>query len=728
MILNNAPVNEAIVSNVAEIGEFRIRNSAKAFSILSSGLYANKIRAIIRELSCNAVDSHTAAGKIDTPFDVHLPNQLDPYFSIRDYGTGLTHDQVTNIYTTYFESTKTDSNAFIGALGLGSKSPFSYTDNFTVTAIKDGKKGIYSAFINEQGVPSIALMMQEDTDEPAGVEVKFSVNDYYDYGKFRSEAQSVYKHFALKPVVSGCENFKIEEVAYERKDIIPGVHSLGGYSRSYNSSAVMGNISYPIDIPQADTVLGNLAPLLRCGLELHFSIGELDFQASREGLSYIPQTITSIKNKLAELNNALVDVLKVEADAIENLWERAVFLHKKAQHSLWAAASNQYAQTYKLETYDHTVQHYQALKKWALKVEDLAKNYNIVIRSFIRHGNSASVTVNKSNLEYDNTKPAVNGHYVTWQSWNITVDTDTHFVINDTKTGGFERAKYHYRTTPCPVYSRRVIVLDAADKSKDMKTDEFFKAICNPPEGQRVKLSSLADKPRASAGVSKNVSILKLERRGGRGYRRSEDDMVWRDASKLSAFDKTTKYYYVPLSGFQMISNKGYTSGKELYEDITSLPGLFNSQVIYGVRKGDIDEIKKLKNWINLEDHIGANLPSINKKFLMSVVKTKLESGNILKFSTDVLKHLKSDSPYAVLVNDFKNVEAFNGSTYQIERLFKRFSPTTSLKPDNLLKEYQERVNEISKRYPLIEEINTWRVSAVALAEYITLIDNSKAV
>ena len=125
MILNNAPQAEAVLSNVGEIGEFRIRNSAKAFNILSSGLYANKIRAIVRELSCNAVDSHVAAGKQDTPFDIHLPNTLEPWFSIRDYGLGLSHDQVINIYTTYFESTKTDSNEFIGALGLGSKSPFS---------------------------------------------------------------------------------------------------------------------------------------------------------------------------------------------------------------------------------------------------------------------------------------------------------------------------------------------------------------------------------------------------------------------------------------------------------------------------------------------------------------------------------------------------------------------------------------------------------------------------
>ena len=84
MIINSAPQNEAILSNVGEVGEFRIRNSAKAFKILSDGLYANKIRAIIRELSCNAVDSHVAAGKADVPFSVHLPNQLEPWFSIRD--------------------------------------------------------------------------------------------------------------------------------------------------------------------------------------------------------------------------------------------------------------------------------------------------------------------------------------------------------------------------------------------------------------------------------------------------------------------------------------------------------------------------------------------------------------------------------------------------------------------------------------------------------------------
>ena len=123
-------------------------NSAKAFSILSSGLYANKIRAIIRELSTNAYDSHVAAGCADRPFEVHLPTSLEPWFSVRDYGVGLSHQQVVNIYTTYFESTKTGSNDFVGALGLGSKSPFSYTENFGVTAVQNGHMGVYTALID----------------------------------------------------------------------------------------------------------------------------------------------------------------------------------------------------------------------------------------------------------------------------------------------------------------------------------------------------------------------------------------------------------------------------------------------------------------------------------------------------------------------------------------------------------------------------------------------------
>ena len=727
MILNNAPANEAIVSNVGEIGEFRIRNSAKAFSILSSGLYANKIRAVIRELSCNAVDSHAAAGKQDTPFDVHLPNTLSPHFSIRDYGTGLSHEQVTNIYTTYFESTKTASNQFIGALGLGSKSPFSYTDNFTVTAIQNGRKGIYTAFINEAGVPSIAQMMEEATNEPNGVEVKFAVTDRYDFDKFRQEARNVYKHFALRPVVSGNGDFGFDTPEYESRDIIPGVHSYKNQG-SRGSVAVMGNIAYPIEIPAADQSIDkDVRNLLTCGLEMHFTIGELDFQASREGLSYIPSTIAAIKSKLEQLNAALTVVIAREADAIENLWDRAVFLFKKKEHRLWTAAVAKYAFDTNLPTYN--TKQYSYMARFDFKVEDLAANYNIVIRLLHQGRHSKTVTNGKSTTEYapGHAKDA-NGHYITWQEWQIGVDADSQFIINDLKTGAAERARYHYREVGCNVYSRAIWILDKADKTKAMDTAGFFAAIHEPPVARRFAASTLKQREREKLGT--NVTILKLQKRnqGGYNYRRSDEDMVWRDAGQANTFDVNATHYYVPLSGYQMQSSKGYTSGKELYEDVASMPSLFTG-TIYGVRKGDIEEIKKMKNWVNFEDHIATKLNGKDvSKLLMSLVKANLDNRDIFDFPKGVVDQIDVNSPYTKILSEFKGVDKFTGNQYNMKNLFRKFAPSANLSPDALTAKYQNQLNDVIRRYPLLKHLSTYRVEASEIAEYVNLIDTKKGI
>jgi hypothetical protein len=726
MILNNAPQNEAIISNVGEIGEFRIRNSAKAFSILSSGLYANKIRAVIRELSCNAVDSHAAAGKQDVPFDVHLPNTLEPHFSIRDYGTGLSHDQVSNIYTTYFESTKTDSNAFIGALGLGSKSPFSYTDNFTVTAIKDGRKGIYTAFINEAGVPSIAQMMEEATNEPAGVEVKFAVNDRYDFDKFRQEARIVYTHFALKPVISGNGDFGFVNAEYESRDIIPGVHSYTNGHRN-SSVAIMGNIAYPIEVPAADQSLGELRQLLNCGLEMHFAIGELDFQASREGLSYIPSTIAAIKSKLEAVNAALAVVIARDADAIENLWDRACFLYRKKEHRLWTAAVSKYAQDTALPTYDNKA--YNRLAKFAFKVEDLVSTYNIQIRLLHQTRHSKTVNNGKSTTEYaPNHAKDANGHYITWQEWHLNVDDTSHFVINDLKTGAGERARYHYRETGCDVYSRAIWVLEKADKAKEMDTKAFFAVIQEPPLDRRFAASTLKQREREKLGT--NVTILKLEKRsqGNYNYRRSDDDMVWRDAGKASAFDTAQTHYYVPLSGFQMLSSKGYDSGKSLYEDVMSLPGLFNGTIL-GVRKGDIEEVKKMKNWVNFEDHITNTLATKDvSKLLMSLVKSNLDRREVFELPASVLSLIDPKSPYAEMLLAFKGVDKFTGNQYNMNNLFRKFAPNANLSPEALTIKFQQQLNAVNDRYPLLAKLSSYRVEASDIAEYVNLIDAKKGI
>ena len=718
MIINSAPQNEAILSNVGEIGEFRIRNSAKAFNILSSGLYANKIRAIIRELSCNAVDSHTAAGKQETPFDVHLPNQLEPWFSIRDYGTGLSHEQVTNIYTTYFESTKTDSNEFIGALGLGSKSPFSYTDNFTVTAVKDGIKGIYSAFINEAGVPSIAKMMSEETTEPSGVEVKFSVNDRYDYSKFVDEARTVYTYFKLRPVVGGVSDFKFRDVDYDTKDIVPGVHS---YKNNSRSVAIMGNIAYPIEVPNADQSLGELRQLLSCGLEMHFAIGELDFQASREGLSYIPQTINSIKRKLEAVNAQLAVHIAKEADAIPNLWDRAVHLHKKYHMGLWTTAIKKYVQDTKLSTFDDS--RYGGTMTFKLGVDDLAKKYNISVRGFNYAKHSKAYPNRKQESDH---KQRAGGGYDITQYWGITVENNVQFIVNDTKVGAAERAKFHYRQTK-PDHSLTVFVLEKADKTKDMNTKAFFKAISNPPKDRIVQASTLQKKDRADSTLGKNVTILCLQERGAGGYHR-EREMVWRDAGKADSFDANQTYYYLPLSGFEVQSNYGMGDVKQFYNDLKDcgLEGI--KQTVYGVRKGDIEFIRTQKNWVNIEQQIVNVLSKpIDNKLVMSLVLQAVDNFNLLSYTSNIVDAVSNPkSPYTKLVTQFKGFEKIRYSESSLKRLCNRYAQGVTFSPEAQVQKFVDECSVISKRYPLLQFLRSAPNSEVA--EYVNLIDTQKGI
>lgn len=716
MILNNAPVNEAVISNVGQIGEFRIRNSAKAFSILSSGLYANKIRAIIRELSCNAYDSHIAAGKKDTPFDVHLPNSLEPWFSVRDYGVGLSHDAVINIYTTYFESTKTDSNDFVGALGLGSKSPFSYTDNFSVVAVQAGRKGVYTAFINENGVPSIALMTEEKTTDPNGVEVKFSVNDQKDYFKFRNEAVEVYRFFTLRPVVSGYSEFKFSDPEYADKDIIKGVHSGGGYS----SIAVMGNIAYPIQVPDSDKSLGDLGKMLNCGLVIEFSIGELDFQPSREGLGYTQVTMQNIKNKLSQLNDQLVIHIATEANKIECLWERAHFLVQKYNSHLWRNAIQKYGADTNFPLFNHDnlkAGYHHITETLSFDNTNLASKYNICIKSFKKDNHSDKCHTIRQATRFD--KP-MDGYI---ECWNINVSPNIYFVFNDTTVGAQERTKYHWRNSKNTTSNTdQVFIIEAVNKKQPIKKAMFLADIMNPPSKQVLNASQLLFKNRTSS-VGRNVAILRLEERG---HRWRNKKVVWASVGSVNQFDKNKTYYYLPMIGFK---TQGVVEDAKVLRDMLAKANIY-TDTIYGVRKTDLEAIRAQSNWINLDDMVVDKLSSITNDYVMGLVKRAIDRRSHFKYN--VLNKISKDSPYYKLVNQFKNVQPVSDSVREgLEYLCSTYKVNWSTlgNPKALIDQYTKEVDCNRKRYPLIEHVSEYAYNSTeGIAEYINLIDQVKKI
>jgi hypothetical protein len=702
MILTKQVENEAILSNVGATTDFKIKATAKSFRILADGLYANKIRAIVRELSCNAYDSHVAAGKTETPFDVHLPNSLEPFFSIRDYGVGLSDQEVTNIFTTFFESTKTGSNDFVGALGLGSKSPFSYTDNFTVTAIKDGIKGVYTAFINEHGVPSIALMAQEETTDPAGVEIRFAVENQYDFSDFCQEAVYVYRTFKHKPVVSGNSRFKFDNFEYETRDIVPGVHLVKGLN---NSVAIMGNIGYPIRIPDSNQTLGDLRNLLYCGLVMEFAIGELDFQASREGLSYIPMTVEAIKQKLEQLRDQLTVHVATEADKIENMWERTFFLMQKSRHDLWRAAVSQYVQNTNFDMFQTFNGYNLYARDITIKVDDLASLYNITVKAFDSDYRNRCSTLSPGSVRNQVTQDYD-------AAWSFTPNEQVNFVIQDTKTGAYERAKHHWRTKNT---SQRVYVLAPVDKTKAMDTAAFFTAIKNPPQSHIMFASQLDEKPRKS-GMAKNVSIMHLERRGG--GKGNSDDMVWRAAGKLSDFDKTATFYYLPIKGFNSLGKVDNVKALTHYMERASI-----GVTVYGVRKADLEAVESMKNWVHLDIFVAQELKKFGDEMVMGLVKSAIDFGDLYKYN--VFTKVNSDSPYLKLYAEFKDVKKVDERVqYAVEWLCKHYDVTTNTNIDvtATVSKYKKEVNELNNRYPLTQYLRYAPDQEVA--NYINMIDN----
>ena len=304
MKLDNAARNVE-ATGILETNQFSIEMNAASIDILSSKIYSNAYLAIVRELACNAWDAHVAAGTTQTPFEVWFPSELKREFKIRDYGTGLSHDDVMYLYTTYFGSNKRDTNTMIGGLGLGSKTPYAYTSAFSVRSFKDGTLNEYAAYKNEHGIPTVALVSTSDTDQPNGIEIAVPVAAGDDY-KFRGAAQKALEWFPTTPTTHG---FTLEPVDWETKLDSGGMRKNG--DRYGSGVVVMGNVAYALNmniLSKHTTFNRGLSSLAKSARFVLFAeIGELTISASREELNYTEATINRLIDKLDAIHTKFVE-------------------------------------------------------------------------------------------------------------------------------------------------------------------------------------------------------------------------------------------------------------------------------------------------------------------------------------------------------------------------------------------------------------------------------------
>jgi hypothetical protein len=320
---NNRQVESSGIAQSAAFG-ISDKDTAHIMGILRDTLYSDKVLAVLREYSSNAWDAHREVGKHNVPISVTLPTPAEPTLSIQDFGPGLSHEAVFEVYTQYGASTKRGSDLAVGMLGIGSKSGFAYSDSFVIVSCYGGMRRSYVALLDETEKGTINLLGEEECGEATGVTIQIPVRTE-DIPEFVEKAKTLFQYFIPRPDI----NVVLPDPPASRLALSHGALRPERYSQD-GWTAVMGCVPYRINI---DQVKGKNAPHGGVGEHisdlsglLYFNIGEVQISASREELKYTPET----KSNLVKRFEALVDeYVRMTIDSIEandqiTIWEKRI--------------------------------------------------------------------------------------------------------------------------------------------------------------------------------------------------------------------------------------------------------------------------------------------------------------------------------------------------------------------------------------------------------------------
>lgn len=551
------------------------------FDILRNKLYSDKIIAVIREYCTNAMDAHVELGKEDLPILVTLPTAFSPEFRVRDYGEGLSEQDIREVYCMYGRSTKRNSNDFTGQLGLGSKSGFSYGDNFMVVSYRGNKKTTYNAYIDETRLGSIAKLSEEDiSPSETGIEIIIPVKSS-DVREFSRKAGKTLRNFVVTPkIINGSEvNLEKSKIILEGK----GWRHVDDPSENYyrrTSYAVMGNIGYPVDTSSINFTdeEKHISDMLRAGFEIDFGIGELNIGANRESLEYDKYTQINIKKRceeiISDIKKKMEDQIKSSTGLIEALKKAEKLVFRGRLSSIFGK--------------DYVEWNGITLKSEHLHLDnnarfDKSKCDTVQIATFTKNGTKVKRSV--SNSMYINSK--------------------SEFILRDTGDGWVIRVK-HYLKGREDIDTVFMLTGDMGQikdwlKEKGLRTDEF------------IKLSTL-EKPKlirvsnGTAKVSNRSTGFTLSKNLSRWGTQSDN---WNSVE----IDKKGKGVYVKLLRFEASIKGRIVNATDLKEDIIkplkSLGYDESKTPIYGIKVCNIDKLGD--GWIELEDFIMTVINKDNK-------------------------------------------------------------------------------------------------------------------
>ena len=440
--------------------------------------YSNTILATIRETYANAVDANKENNLSSELIEVKSPTSLDQTFSIRDYGTGLSRDQIFNLYSKFGKSTKRGSDLSIGGFGIGRFAPLSYKDSFTVISYHQGVKSIYSLYISEENDTKIDEVFSEPTSEANGICISVGVAKN-DLTKFNEEMSSFFSNFEILPKFLNIQTHIIK----------PEILSSGnGWQirkspNSYNSwsvgeqGIVMGGIYYPINPELVDFKNDDDYAWTKHLNKLVFiaDIGSVSLHHSRETLEYN-------KTTKAYLNSRYQAFCKEFTDSIKN---------KIAQFDCLRDAMSYYkdiSQTFPRNAFDQL----QDQDVFVFKGHKIT-TYNFNRATYEENGKNNRIPIYAKNYCLSGDRVAISKCYT------LTNDENTYIVFHDLPDNTkivprvYELVK-KYKNVVVVAHDQSIIsssVVNGVDKFKEVNRFDLVKSgYCNLSELTPVKLPS----------------------------------------------------------------------------------------------------------------------------------------------------------------------------------------------------------------------------------------------
>lgn len=309
--LEIAQTNQITVTGAQRQQNARLNLGPEIFNILSR-LYARPEEAVLRELLCNAYDSHITAGKGDVPITLFLPTRFSNMITIEDTGLGLSVSEVFDLYTVYGLSTKKDEVATIGRFGMGSKSFFAVTDQATITARKNGIEAMFSFTKDQNGLPVIIQVSETPTSQPNGLIISFPVREGSRETWIKAAETVLARWPDPSPRLPGYEQHEWNTVQYYMRLPRVGIrdHRSSKTFRPQGSYAIMGTVAYPINWNQVPGVVTH-----NINMDLFFNLGELLVSPSRESLEYTPAVREVLKAAHEEAIKELIGYYDKQAGA-----------------------------------------------------------------------------------------------------------------------------------------------------------------------------------------------------------------------------------------------------------------------------------------------------------------------------------------------------------------------------------------------------------------------------